>query len=150
MVTWTGFFLINRKIQLIIDKHNNKNKELETGICSRSPISLNLFLIYISGILNKIFKTSLLITSLLFIDNLGFITSGNLVKKFVKIFENIAKVILKWGNLNAITYNISKSEADFFLKLYLQRLNKQLSETKIKVGAKKISFNQKTIHWLQK
>ena len=32
LVTWTGSFLTDRKVQLVIDGHDNKKKEIETGI----------------------------------------------------------------------------------------------------------------------
>ena len=43
LVTWTGSFLINRKVQLIIDGHDNKKKEIETGIPQGSSVSLFYF-----------------------------------------------------------------------------------------------------------
>ena len=80
LVTWIGFFLTNRKIQLVIDKYDNKERNIETGIPQGSPVSPILFLIYISGIFSKISEKSSLITSLSFVDDLGFIASGSLVK----------------------------------------------------------------------
>ena len=59
LVTWTGSFLIDRKVQLVIDGHDNKEKEIETGIPQGFPVSPILFLIYISGVFNKISETSL-------------------------------------------------------------------------------------------
>lgn len=32
LVTWKGSFLINQKIKLVIDEHDNKKKKIETGI----------------------------------------------------------------------------------------------------------------------
>ena len=50
--------------------------------------------------------------------------------------------------LNAVTYDISKTEAVLFSKLYRQRLSKQLQETKLKVGDEHISFNKEATRWL--
>lgn len=50
--------------------------------------------------------------------------------------------------LNAVTYDTSKTEAVLFSKSHRQRLNKQLRETKIKVGNEKISFNKEATRWL--
>lgn len=44
-------------------------REIETGISQGSPV-LTLFLIYISGVFNKVSETSRLVTSLSFVDNL--------------------------------------------------------------------------------
>lgn len=77
---------------------------------------LILFFIYISEVFNLIIKTNTLVISLSFFNNLGFIALGSSVKKLVKTFENIAKKIIKWGKLNAIIYEMSKTEAIFFPK----------------------------------
>ncbi len=109
-----------------------------------SPI---LFLIYISGVFNKVSETSPLVTSLSFVDDLGFIASGSSVKEIVKALEKVAKEEIEWGRLNAVTY-VSKTEAVLFSKSHRQRLNKQLRETKIKVGTENIPFNKEATRWL--
>ena len=86
--------------------------------------------------------------ALSFIDDLGFIASGSSIKEVVKTLENVAEVVLEWGGQNAVTYDVSKTEAVLFLKSHQQRLNKQLRETKIKVGDKNISFNKEATRWL--
>lgn len=66
LVTWTGSFLTDRKIQLVIDGHDNKERKIEIGIPQGSLVSPILFLIYISGVFNKVLETSPLVTSLSF------------------------------------------------------------------------------------
>ena len=53
LICWTRSFLTDRKIQLVIDGHNNQEKEVETGIPQGSPVSPILFLIYISGVFEQ-------------------------------------------------------------------------------------------------
>lgn len=103
LITWTGSLLTDRKVQLVIDGHENKEREIETGIPQGSPVSPILFLIYISGVFDKVSETSPLVTSLSFVDDLGFIASGSSVKEVVKLLENVAKAVLEWGGLNAVT-----------------------------------------------
>lgn len=74
------------------------------------------FLIYISGVFNKVSDTSFLVTSFSFINDLGFIILANSVKEIVKTFKKITKEMMEWGRLNAVTYNISKTKAIFFSK----------------------------------
>lgn len=45
LVTWTGSFLTNPRLQLVIDGHDNKEKEIETGILQESPVLPILFLV---------------------------------------------------------------------------------------------------------
>ena len=79
-VTWIGVFLIDRKIQLVIDGHDNKERGIKTGIPQHSPVSFILFLIYINGVFNKVSETSPMVTCLSFVDDLGFIALGSSVK----------------------------------------------------------------------
>ena len=89
-----------------------------------------------------------MVTSLSFVDDLGFIASGSSVKEVVKALGNVAQAVLELGGLNAVTYDVSKTEAVLFSKSHRQRLNKQLRQAKIKVGNKKISFNKEATRWL--
>lgn len=65
-------------------------------------------------------KTSLLITLLFFVNNLGFIALSSLVKKMIKVLKKITKKILTWEMLNAVTYNMSKIEAVLFSRSHCQ------------------------------
>ena len=89
-----------------------------------------------------------MVTALSFVDDLGFIASGSSVKEIVKALEKVAKEVIEWGMLNAVTYDTSKTEAILFSKSHRQRLNKQLRKAKIKVGNKEISFNKEATRWL--
>lgn len=148
-VTWTDSFLTDRKVQLVIDGHDNKKRKIETGISQGSPVLPILFLIYISGVFNKELETSPLVTSLSFVDDLGFIASGSSIREIVKALEKVAVEVIEWGRLNAVIYDTSKTEAVLFSKSHRQRLNKQLRETKIKIGIKSISFNKEATRWLR-
>ena len=85
-----------------------------------------LFLIYISGVFNKVLDTSPLVTSLFFVEDMGFIASSSSVKEIVKAFEKVAKEVIEWGRLNKVTYDISKTEAVLFSKPHWHRLSNQL------------------------
>lgn len=89
-----------------------------------------------------------LVTSLPFIDDLGFIASGSSVKEVGKVLEKVAETVLEWGTQNAVTYDTSKTEAVLFSKSHCQQLNKQLQETRVIVGGKRIQFNKEATQWL--
>ena len=148
LVAWTRSFLTDRKIQIIIDGHENKEREIETGIPQGSPASPILFLIYISGVFDSVSESCLLVTSLSFVDELGFIASGSLVKDIVLTLEKVAKTVLQWSSANAVTYDTAKTEAILFSKSYRQRLNRQIRETRIRVEDEIIMFNKKATQWL--
>ena len=148
LISWTSSFLTDQKVQLVIDGYENREREIETGIPQGSPVSPILFLIYISGVFDQVTKTCPLVTSLSFIDDLGFVASGSSVKEVGKALEKVAKMVIEWGKRNAVTYDTSKTEAVLFSKARRQKYNKQLQETKIKVGSEKISFNKEATRWL--
>lgn len=95
LVTWTGSFLTEQKMQLVIDGHNNKERDIETRIPQGSPMSPILFLIYISGAFNKVSEASPLVTSLSFVDDLGLIASGNIAKEWVKSLGEVPQTALE-------------------------------------------------------
>ena len=109
LAAWTRSFLTDRKIQLVIDGHENKEREIETGIPQGSPVSPILFLIYISGVFDSVSEACPLVTSLSFVDDLGFIASGSSVKDIARILEKVGKMVLQWGRANAVTYDTAKT-----------------------------------------
>lgn len=139
---------MDRRVQLVIDRYNNKKREIETRTPQRSLVSPILFLIYISKVFIKVIENRSLVIFVSFIDDLGFIVSGSSVKEIVKALEKVAKEIIKWGRLNAVTYNTSKTEALLFSKSYWQWLNKQLQDVKIQVDIKSIPLNKEATWWL--
>lgn len=50
LIEWTQFFLIDRWIELVIDKFINPKYKVQTGISQGSSVSSILLLIYISGV----------------------------------------------------------------------------------------------------
>lgn len=50
-----------------------------------------------------------------FFDEIDFIASEALVKKIVRIFEEVGKIVLKWGEKNGVIYDIAKTELVLFL-----------------------------------
>ena len=73
---------------------DNKEKNVEIEIPQGFPVLSIFFFIYISDVFNNISEKTPLPMSLLFVDDLGFIALGNLVKGMVKTLKSIAKAIL--------------------------------------------------------
>lgn len=83
-----------------------------------SPVSSILFFIYMSRVFDEVAEANLVITSLFFVNNLGFITACSSVKNFVKIFKRVVQVVINKIKFNAVIYNITKTEIVLFSKLY--------------------------------
>lgn len=56
--------------------------------------------------------------SLSFIDDIGFIASGNSVKEVGKAHEKVAETVIEWGAESAVTYDTSKTKAVLFPKAH--------------------------------
>ena len=147
-IRWTQSFLTDRTVQLVIDGHDNKERDIETGIPQGSPVSPILFLIYISGVFDEVTEANPAITSLSFVDDLGFIATGSPVRDLAKTLGRVAQVVIEWGKSNAVTYDIVKTEAVLFSKSHCQRLNKQIATVNIQIGTEKIKFNKDATRWL--
>ena len=117
-------------------------KEIETGIPQGSPVSLILFLIYISGVFEQVEKKLPGIVLLSFVDDLGFIVSGLSVKEMAKTLEKVGRIVLEWGEKNAVTYDTAKTELVLFSRARQRRLNQQLRETTVLIGGERIKFNK--------
>lgn len=81
LIGWTQFFLIDRKVDIIIDRYKNLRRDIKTGILQDFPVSSILFLIYIIGVFDTVTATSAEVTSVLFMDDLGFLARSNSIKE---------------------------------------------------------------------
>ena len=131
LIKWTRSLLTDQKVQLVLNRHDNQERSINTGISQGSPVSPILFLIYISEVFNKVIEVNPHIMSLSFVDNSGYISSSHSIKDIVKAFEKVAQTVVEWGNANAVTYDIAKTEAVIFSRSHCQRLHKQIIETNI-------------------
>lgn len=111
LVIWTKFIFTNRKIQLVIDKHNNKKRDIKIEISQSLPALQICFLIYINRVFEAVIKNNPTVISLLFLDNLKFIVSKNSVQETSKTLEIVASSVFWKGLTNVIIYNISKTKA---------------------------------------
>ena len=148
LIKWTKSFLTDRKVQLVIDGHDSPERSIETGIPQGSPVSPILFLIYISGVFDEVAEVVPDIMSLLFVDDLGFVASGHSIKDIVKALEKVAQTVVGWGIANVVTYDIAKTEVVLFSRSHRQRLNRQISDTNIRIGTQTIKFNKEATRWL--
>lgn len=100
-------FLTDKKIEIVVDRYNNSERDMETSIPLGLPLSPILYLIYINGIFDIITSTSLEITFISFMYDLRFLVSSNPIKKVTSILETTGEIIYKYRLSNTITYDIT-------------------------------------------
>ena len=124
LIRWTQSFLTDRWVELVIDRFINPKCKVETGIPQESSVSPILFLIYIRGVFLEIERQLPNVTCLSFMDDLGFLVAGKSMLEIIKSLEKAGKITLDWGTHNAVTYDITKTEAILFFKARNQKLVK--------------------------
>lgn len=113
-----------------------------------SPASTILFLIYISGVFLEIESRLPQVICLSFMDDLEFLAAGKSVIEIKEALEKAGQITLEWGTRNAVTYDISKTEAMLFSKARKQKLLEQLKAIQLRFGGQTIKFNQEATQWL--
>jgi hypothetical protein len=73
LIRWTLFFLIDKRVSLIIDSYKALKQSIDLGLPQGSPVSLILFLIYIRGVFQAIERQVPGIKALSYTDNIGLI-----------------------------------------------------------------------------
>ena len=134
-------------MELVIDGFTNPRQKVESGIPQGSPVSPILFLIYISGVFSVVEKQLPNVTCVSFVDDLGFITADQSLNKIAKTLEKAGRIVLEWGVNNAVTYDMSKTEAVLFSKARRQKLTRLL-ETRLRVGGETVLFKKDPTRWL--
>lgn len=104
-------------MKIIINKFINPEKNIRINILQKLPVSLILFLIYISKVFDAVSVILPNTTSVSFMSNWRFLASRNLVQKLATSLEKIRIIILNWGLDNAVLYNIAKTMAILFIKI---------------------------------
>lgn len=93
-IGWIQYFLTNRWVELMIDGFIYFKYKVKTTIPQGSPISLIIFLIYISNVFLEIEKQLPDITCLSLIDNLGFLVADKSMLKIKKLLKKVRKITL--------------------------------------------------------
>lgn len=71
LVRWTGSFMMESKLSLVVDGYQCEEVEVETGVPQGSPVSLILFVVYLSRIFKEVEKEVEGCTATLYADGCG-------------------------------------------------------------------------------
>lgn len=82
-------------MEIVIDGYKNSERDVKTNISQGLPISSILFLIYINRLFDTITTTSPKVTFISFINDQGFMTSGNLIKEVTISLKTTGEMVLR-------------------------------------------------------
>jgi hypothetical protein len=111
LISWVSFFLANRQLRLLFDNQLEQFSTIDTGIPQGSPISPILFLIYIRDLAAKL-APSIKIVS--YMDDMSLTTSSTSLRKNVRILEREVAKLAELANLDAIQFDLAKTELIHF------------------------------------
>lgn len=80
--------------------------------------------------------------ALLFVDDLGFITSKASIKKIAQLLEKVEDLLVKPRKKNMVTHNIFKTKLVLFSYARQQQFNKKFQETTIFFGGERVKVNK--------
>jgi ribonuclease HI len=148
LIGWTQSFLSDRQVALVIDGFLNPKRKIRSGIPQGSPVSPILFLIYLSALFAEVEARIPAVMSLCFVDDLAFIAEGGSADNIAETLEVVADIAARWGLLNSVSYDMSKTEAVLFTRARLARRRKMIQDTSIQIGANQVKFNENATRWL--
>jgi hypothetical protein len=112
------------------------------------PVSLVLFVIYLSGLFGRVEKKEEECGSegISFVDDVAWVVEGEDVGECTQRLEGCTEEAQKWAKENACQFDIEKTEA----MLFTQKRNNEEPEMKARVraGSDEVPYNKEATRWL--
>lgn len=140
LIGWTQLFLTDRKAKIVIDGYVDQAKYIEIGIPQASPVSPISFLIYISGVFDRVTATTPKPLYISNMDDLGFLASKNSAQEVVIGLEKTGEAVIQWGLSNAVTYDIAKTEVILFSRACSKKAREKIAANKLVFGEQKVFY----------
>jgi len=149
LVRWTDSFLWERTVDMIIAGNAMERRPVETGVPQGSPVSQILIAIYTSGLIKWVEEYVSEAEGLSFVDDLGWVATGNDVNHVVSILERCAARSIEWASRRGLQFDTAKLEEVQFTRRRGDRKHLRAKLTaKITVQNGSIRFNAQATCWL--
>jgi len=118
LVRWVESFMEDRKVIMSMDGKKGDSMDEETGVPQGSPVSLVLFVSYLSGLFGQVQKEEEECGSegLSFVDDVAWVVEGEDVGECTKRLEKCPAETTIWAKKNACQFDIEKMEAMLFTR----------------------------------
>ena len=107
LTRWTGSFMTDRQVKLVLDGEAGEANPMDTGIPRGSPAAPILFVTYLSGIFDEAERAVPGIRRLSFVDDIGWPAGGK---------GDEAAAFINWATSNGVAFDNGKTEAAIFRK----------------------------------
>lgn len=114
LVRWTNSFMRDRKVFMNVGGQDGEPLEVTRGLPQGSPISPDLFAIYIADIRQAVEGQVADSRGISFVDCVTWLAEGASIDEVVQRLEQCAKASLEWASNNAVLFETSKTEAILF------------------------------------
>ena len=114
LIWWTGSFMSDRQLKLVLDGMTGEASPVDTGIPQGSPAAPILFVTYLSGIFDEVEAAVPGIHGLSFVDDIGWWGSGKDDQEVAGKLSAAAKVAVEWAEGNRVSFDHGKTEAALF------------------------------------
>ena len=113
IVRWTGSFMRNRRVRMVIDRREEEDLEVTTGLPQGSLVSPILFVIYVSGV-HRAGEGGGLVRSLSFVEDITWVAQGGPVREIIAKLEGAARRAVDWGESNGVAFEPAKTGHSLF------------------------------------
>ena len=135
MVRGVESFMEERKVIMSTDGKERDSMDVETGVPQGSPVSLVLFVIYLSGLFIRVEEKEEECESegISFVDDVAWVVEGEDVGECTQRLQRCAAGAQNWAKEQACQFDIEKTKAILFTR---KRSNKEPKmKAKIRVGS---------------
>jgi len=148
LVRWVESFMKERKVIMSMDGKEGDSMDVEPGVLQGSPVSLVLFVIYLSGLFGRVEEKEKECGSegISFVDDVAWVVEGEDVGECTQRLEGCAKEAQIWAKENACQFEIEKTEAILFTRKGSNKEPKM--KAKIRVGSHEVQYNKEATRWL--
>jgi len=148
LVRWAESFMEERKVIMSMDAKEGDSMDVETGVPQGSPVSPQLFVIYLSGLFGRVEEKEKECKSegISFVDDVAWVVEGEDVGECTQQLERCAKEAQIWAKENACQFDIEKTEAILFTRK--RGNNEPKMKAKIRIGSHEVQYNKEATRWL--
>ena len=142
LVRWVESFKEARKVIMSMDGEEGDRMEVETEVAQGSPVSLDFFIICLSGSFSIVEekKEECGSAGISFVDDVVGVVEGVNVGECTQRLEIWAAEAQKWAKENTCQFDIKKTEVILFTR---SRSNKELKmKANIRIGNDQVQCNQ--------